>query len=539
MGARGLAGDNSPQRTGLQLGGDTVSGESRRRRAPRRAAVVAVYALTAVVLFLVYLRLAVTAQEDSDMANILFMASGLLHGNLLLHGWHTSDVSFYTTELPQYALLESLLGSGWRTAHVAAAMTYTLTFLLAVALARGGASGRRAVIATLIAGGILLAPEGNNSVFALLVAVGHIGTAVPLLLTFLLLDRAGRRWWAAPGAGVLLAWALVADPLVLVAGVLPIGLIAAGRFLVGLRRRQFHRHELALMLAMAVAPAAAWAAERVLAALGGYVEAPYTSTLQPFSMLRANAQSVLGSLLALFGADSGGQHGPALWFSLLHLASIALIIVAVLMVSRRFFGGAGLVDQALLVAIACIAGGAVLTIAARNGAHEIAPIEPLAAALTARMLAGGMRSEMITGRRWSTPRSAAARRVAASAALAGVLLLAGYVAALGFAASRPERLPQYSELAGWLAAHHLHDGLADYWEAGSVTADSGGVVRSARCCPSPARTCGWPTRRGMTPRRTMPTSSSSTSTSTTRASGPSASSSTSSVGQRGSTTRER
>ena len=49
-----------------------------------------------------------------------------------------SDVSFYPTELPQYALLESFLGLHMQTAHVAAAMTYTLTFLLAVLLARSG-----------------------------------------------------------------------------------------------------------------------------------------------------------------------------------------------------------------------------------------------------------------------------------------------------------------------------------------------------------------------------------------------------------------
>ena len=33
------------------------------------------------------------------MANILLMGQDLLHGNVLLHGWHMSDVSFYPTEL--------------------------------------------------------------------------------------------------------------------------------------------------------------------------------------------------------------------------------------------------------------------------------------------------------------------------------------------------------------------------------------------------------------------------------------------------------
>ena len=76
------------------------------------------------------------------MANILLMGWDLLHGNVLLHGWHMSDVSFYPTELVQYALLESVLGLHMSTAHVAAAMTYTLVVLLVVLLARDGTSGR-------------------------------------------------------------------------------------------------------------------------------------------------------------------------------------------------------------------------------------------------------------------------------------------------------------------------------------------------------------------------------------------------------------
>ena len=35
----------------------------------------------------------------------------MLHGNLLLHNWWVSDVSFYTTELPQYMLIDALPGS--------------------------------------------------------------------------------------------------------------------------------------------------------------------------------------------------------------------------------------------------------------------------------------------------------------------------------------------------------------------------------------------------------------------------------------------
>src|SRR5260370_19668627 len=88
-------------------------------------------------MFVAYVQLSRTYTENSDSANIMLMSWDMLHGNALLHGWYLSDVSFYPTELPQYAMLESLLGLHADTAHIAAAMTYTLALSFAVLLARG------------------------------------------------------------------------------------------------------------------------------------------------------------------------------------------------------------------------------------------------------------------------------------------------------------------------------------------------------------------------------------------------------------------
>ena len=194
---------------------------------------LAAYLTARVVLFTAYLRPSETYPLNSDSANILLMGWDLLHGHLLLHGWYMSDVSLYPTELPQYALLESFLGLHMQTAHVAAAMTYTLTFLLAVLLARNGSTGRAALIRTLIAAGIMLAPQFGLGVFALDLSVGHIGTSVPLLLIWLLLDRADPHWYIPVLTAVLLAWALVADPIVYVVGIVPLGAVTAARVIRG------------------------------------------------------------------------------------------------------------------------------------------------------------------------------------------------------------------------------------------------------------------------------------------------------------------
>src|SRR6266568_5202742 len=231
----GLRADAEPQSVASPAGpagpGERANGSSVRRRCAELAA----YLLSGVVLFVAYLRLSETYGLNSDSANILLMGWDLLHGHLLLHGWYMSDVSFFPTEIPQYALLESLLGLHMQTAHVAAAMTYTLTFLFAVLLARSGAAGRTAWIRTLIAAGIMLAPQFGLGVFALDLSVGHIGTSIPLLLIWLLLDRMPARWYVPALTAVLLAWVLVADPIAYVVGVGvgPLGAVCAARVLRG------------------------------------------------------------------------------------------------------------------------------------------------------------------------------------------------------------------------------------------------------------------------------------------------------------------
>ena len=198
--------------------------------------------LAAAALFAVYLRLSRTVPENSDEANILLVASDMLHGNLLLHGWYLTDVSFYTTEVPQYALLEIFFGVHPDTAHIAAAMTYTLVVVLAVLLARGGFTSRAAVVRLLIAAGIILAPQLGPGVTALILTIGHIGTAVPVLLIFLLLDRAPERWWVPVLTGLGLAWVLVADQLVLIVGVVPLAVVCALRVLeAAVRERSLSR----------------------------------------------------------------------------------------------------------------------------------------------------------------------------------------------------------------------------------------------------------------------------------------------------------
>jgi hypothetical protein len=448
---------------------------SQRPGSRRRWAEVAAFVVAGLALFAVYLRLSRTVPENSDQANILLVASDLLHGNLLLHGWYLTDVSFYTTELPQYALLEIFFGVHANTAHIAAAMTYTLVVLLAVLLARGGFTSRSAVIRLLIAAGLILAPQLGPGVTALILTVGHIGTAVPVLLIWLLLDRAPQRWWVPLLTCLGLAWALVADQIVLIVGMVPLALVCALRVTeAAVRERSLSRgvaarkYEVSLIAAAAAAAGLAWVAERVLRALGGYIlsPVPFTFTLHD---IPANLHS-LWAVPQIFGADYRGLAGGPYYTALLHMVSLVLVGLALILAARRFFSGAALVDQGLAVAIAANIVLFVTTSAGSEGPHEIAIVAPFGAALAARMLAG----PQAAGARAS---GRLARRARAVAYGAGVVVLLGYLGGLAHDAAQPASPPAFARVASWLQAHHLSYGLGGYWESGIVTVQTGGQVK--------------------------------------------------------------
>ena len=454
----------------------------------RRWTVLAAYLLVGVVLFTVYLRLSETYPLNSDSANILLMGWDLLHGHLLLHGWYMSDVSFYPTELPQYALLESFLGLNMQTAHVAAAMTYTLTFLFAVLLARSGSAGRAAWIRTLIAAGIMLAPQFGLGVFALDLSVGHIGTSIPLLLIWLLLDRArpcqpggttppvppARAWYIPVLTAVLLAWALVADPIVYVVGIGPLGAVAAARVIRGAvissggwgHRIAAQWYDLSLGAATVAATVLAWVVNNVLSDLGGYAVNRLPFYLVSWHNLHDNAPAGW-KVLTIFGANYAGLGGVWLALAFLHMASVVLVVWALARVARRFFG-VSLVDDVLAVAIVLNVALYVLTNAADEAAHEVAVIVPFGAALAARVLVSAGRSPR------TSPHLRWARRVGLAA---GILVLAGYTAGLGYELAQPSAPPANSSLAPWLLEHHLTYGLSGYWTSSSVTVNSGQRVQ--------------------------------------------------------------
>jgi hypothetical protein len=316
-----------------------------------------------------------------------------------------------------------------------------------------------------MAAGIMLAPQLGQGVFVLDLSVGHIGTSVPLLLTWLLLDKARPRWSVPAGVAMLLAWVLVADPIVYITGVGPLGLACAARVIRGVvkgsgpwpDRVAAQWYDLSLGAATVAAAGIAWLATKVLGALGGYTVNRPPFYFTPWHDLHNNWQAGW-KVLQVFGADFHGAGGVQLALALLHLASVLLVAWALARVARRFFA-VSLVDQVLAVAIVLNVALFLLTNASDLAAHEVAIIVPFGAALAARVV---------------TLKVPAVRTVLLAA---GALVLAGYTAGLGYELTQPAVPPANTALGSWLLAHDLRYGLSGYWSSSSVTVNSGDRVQ--------------------------------------------------------------
>jgi hypothetical protein len=449
-----------------------------RRLTARRLLIAAGSVLAVALLFLAYLRVSRTYPENSDESNDLLMAWDMLHGNVLLHGWYLSDVSFITTELPQYALLVWLFGLHTDTAHIAAAMTYTLVVILTVLLARG--SGRQVPrtegrVRMLLAAALVFAPQLGVAVFVLLLSLGHIGTAVPMLLTWLVLDRWPRRWYTVVAIGLLLTWVLIADPLALLVGVAPLVAVCALRAVRDAVRQdgrlgavlRANWYELSLAVAAIAAQGLAALAGRLLQA---YLH-PLPYKLAPLSTWPKHAYVTAKGLLALFGAKPEGPPA-ALAFAVLHLAGVALVAWAAWRVARHYLSWPDMISQILLLAMILNVAAYVpstLANATDLNAREFALVLPYGAVLAARTLAASFAARLQAGWR---PAGAAGR----AGLLAGGVLLAGYAASLGWAAAQPSVPPMNARLVTFLQAHHLTSGIGGYWESSVATVGSGGAV---------------------------------------------------------------
>ena len=436
-------------------------------------------------------------------------------------------MSFYLTELPQYALIEAVRGLSPDVVHVAGAMSYVLVLLLAAWLAKGSARGRAALGRLLVVAFIMLAPAAGAD-YTLLMSPDHYGSAVPVLLAWLAIDRlpdaeGGARWYRPVAVGLLLTWGQVSDSLVLVTGVVPIAVAAGARAGVRFWRREAGGSGDAWLAAAAViSTGLARAVMALIRAAGGYQEQPVGTAFSGLGALPHHLALAGQGLLTLFGADFfSPQSGPDVAFAALHLVGVAAVAVALVLALAQLGRDRDLVVPGLAVAIvfnivtfvpslfvqdlksareisAVLPFGAILAarllITARSPAAQPHPVSPATetspatatsrvtetspATATSRVTetssATATSRATETSPATETSRATSVSRVAVATLAAGVLVFA---AELGYQAAQPSAPAQNQSLADWLVARHLTAGLApDYWVANATTVASGGRV---------------------------------------------------------------
>ena len=470
------------------------------RRAVRAVAAVAALAAIGALLWWGYYRLSWTVPATSDGAAIALQAQDMLHGNWLLSGWTIGDVSFWTTELPEYALVELVRHLGTDVIHVAAAVTYTLLVLLAGALAVGrpgvdslhqhnvaeGSRGVRGVaprasrvvppskeslVRGLITVGIMLAPQLGYGAFVLLLSPDHTGTQVPLLLGWLILDLAPRRWWVPVLLGLLMASTVVSDRAAVLTAVVPLIVVCLVRAC--LPRYRGRWFELSLAASAVAAVGVAQAANGLLARAGGFTAFPLSMTFAAAGRLWTHTWLTGWGIQELYGANFIGVSGwPRMFFAVVHVAGLALAAAGFAVALGRFLrlrADADLVDSVLAVAIACNLISYVLSIEPGTirgtgyPTREIAAVLPLGAVLAGRVIG---------------PKLARGQWLPARSGYVALGLLACYGAALAYGAAQPAAPGDDADLTAWLAANHLSYGLGRA-ESNIVSVESGGSVRLA------------------------------------------------------------
>jgi hypothetical protein len=521
-------------RTGLRSARVARGARGKPARRRRRLAWALALAVALAALFLLSLSQSLTTALSSDGASNILQAQAMLHGNPLLRGWWTSDVSFYTTELPEYALVVAARGVSPDVVHICGALTYTLALALAGLLARGRATGPAGLRRAGIAVAIMLAPSvlGGTEVF--LENPDHFGTSVPVLLVLLLLDWGeGRdqvtapRWYVPVAVGALLAVTQVGDELSLVAATVPIAAVCGFRLAVTAARRRPRiglRWDGLLLAGALVSVPLAELAERALRAAGGFDQRPTTGTrLASLGQLPGNADALWQSLVLLFGANNPGtpkraitisNHVPLVLSADLHVIGLVAAGAGLVAgIAAGFFGwpgpavltgpagpavqadrvdwaGRDRVNQILVVAIVVtVTAGLVSTVMqSLTSAHEVAILLPLGAVLAGRTLPSSARA---LAERIVQGQVAVVATVTTAATVALTGWLAVGVAEAGFAATWPAAAVPAQNVTAWLAAHHQHDGLAAYWQGTETTVASGGRVLVAPLTASGAAADHW------------------------------------------------
>ena len=419
-------------------------------------------------LFGLLFRISLSVPENADGTNNALQGWDMLHGNLLLHGWILGDVTFYTFELPLYAIADIFTGLHSVTIHLVSALTYLIVVASAVAVARVDSRGLSTAVRSGVVIAVLAAPMlTTQSVGYLLEQPDHTGTVAILLLSFLLIDRAPGWRFTPLLLGMILVAGQVGDATVRYTAVPAIFVVCAYRVLAaGKIRGGVHIRRLASVrtgdaaigVAAVVSVPLASLARAAIVHFGGYLMIPPNTIIAAPRFWGHHVVLAMQDILALYGASTLGAVVGTVgaFFGLACLLAAACGFAKVIWTWRVASRAEQLMCVAIVVNVAIFV---ISSIPVPGNAWEIVTVLPCGAVLAARAFVPG--------------RIADARR--AQVALAAIAVVA--LLPLAAAATLPPATPYMVRLATWLDNHRLTYGIAGYWDASSITVQSGDRVQ--------------------------------------------------------------
>lgn len=412
----------------------------------------------------VLLRISVFHPLSSDGANNALQGWDMFHGNFLLRGWILGDATYYTLELPLFGVVESVMGLRADITNIQVTIVYLLVLVIAMVVAKGRSTGMHAVLRCLAVLFVLAAPLASPPGPLIMLSVPiHFGTAVFMLLAFLIYDRAPWHFVAPVLLFAVLTLGQLGDATVLYCGVIPVILVGCSRLL--FKSRAWSRD-----VPFAVAAALSVPAERELRQLikqaGGYTMIQPHTDIVPAGQWLENAKTAGIDVLQLFGYAGPGTSVNLMAILRLSVGMLALatVVVGLFAVLLRWHR-ADPCEQLIVLGIGLNIGGFALTPnATLSSTYDLCFVLSGGAVLAARLVTPGLAERLADARGsrkylWTVP----------------LVALTAYSVILGL--TLPPQGTSVPQLASFLQAHGLTYGLGTYGDASSVTLQSGNAVQ--------------------------------------------------------------
>jgi hypothetical protein len=262
------------------------------------------------VLTILYYYIFRTSPRFSDDASLLLAGSEMIGGNWRLHGWWLPIDNFWTNDIPLYALLAKLQGLKPVIMLQLPVLLWSLLCIVCLTLARTGLCKENRNWATIALATPIFLPviTDNGGMFQIAHAPIHVETTVGVLICFLLLklfiDQNAYKRFLITGYGVVLTILLVADPLTIFIGVLPILCVA-------IFGAMLDRNAVRFWLMAAVTLLSGLLAKAILEInrqTGGFVPVPLPLKFASFETFCANCNIALHYFFVLFGCDFFGKN---------------------------------------------------------------------------------------------------------------------------------------------------------------------------------------------------------------------------------------